>query len=59
MMSGAKIGQIIYDINGEYANANQQDQGAMADIYPERAQSATECWKPLDLKNCAPIFTIN
>ncbi|MDX9863284.1 MAG: DUF87 domain-containing protein [Anaerolineaceae bacterium] len=28
-----KIGQIIYDINGEYANANQQDQGALADIY--------------------------
>ena len=33
--STAKIGQIIYDINGEYANANQQDQGALADIYPE------------------------
>ena len=32
--SGAKIGQIIYDINGEYANANQQDKGAIADIYP-------------------------
>ncbi len=32
--SRAKIGQIIYDINGEYANANQQDQGALADIYP-------------------------
>jgi hypothetical protein len=31
----AKIGQIIYDINGEYANANQQDKGAIADIYPE------------------------
>lgn len=31
---GAKIGQIIYDINGEYANANQQDKGAIADIYP-------------------------
>lgn len=31
---GAKIGQIIYDINGEYANANQQDKGALADIYP-------------------------
>ena len=33
--SGAKIGQIIYDINGEYANANQQDRGALADIYPD------------------------
>ncbi len=32
---GAKIGQIIYDINGEYANPNQQDQGAIADIYPD------------------------
>lgn len=28
-----KIGQIIYDINGEYANANQQDKGAISDIY--------------------------
>jgi len=32
--SHARIGQIIYDINGEYANANQQDRGALADIYP-------------------------
>ena len=32
---GVKIGQIIYDINGEYANANQQDQGALADIYTQ------------------------
>jgi hypothetical protein len=32
--SNAMIGQIIYDINGEYANANQQDKGALADIYP-------------------------
>ncbi len=30
-----KIGQIIYDINGEYANANNQDKGALADIYPK------------------------
>ncbi len=29
-----KIGQIIYDINGEYANANRQDQGSIADVYP-------------------------
>lgn len=34
--STARIGQIIYDINGEYANANQQDKGAIADIYPEK-----------------------
>lgn len=32
--SGVRIGQIIYDINGEYANANQQDRGSIADIYP-------------------------
>lgn len=31
---GIPIGQIIYDLNGEYANANQQDQGALADVYP-------------------------
>jgi len=31
----AQIGQIIYDINGEYANPNQQDQGAIADVYPQ------------------------
>jgi Helicase HerA, central domain len=32
---GIKIGQIIYDINGEYANANQQDKGAIADVFPD------------------------
>lgn len=26
--TGMKIGQIIYDLNGEYANANQQDDGS-------------------------------
>lgn len=30
---GLPIGQLIFDINGEYANANQQDQGALATIY--------------------------
>ncbi len=29
------IGQIIFDINGEYANANEQDEGALADVYPD------------------------
>lgn len=33
--SDVKIGQIIYDINGEYANANQQDKGAIVDVYPD------------------------
>ena len=27
------IGQIIFDINGEYANANKQDEGSIADLY--------------------------
>lgn len=30
---GLKIGQIIFDINGEYANANKQDNGSIADLY--------------------------
>lgn len=30
-----KIGQLIYDINGEYANANKQDNGSISDIYKE------------------------
>lgn len=29
------IGQLIYDINGEYANANKQDEGAISEVYPE------------------------
>lgn len=32
---GLKIGQIIYDLNGEYANANQQDKGSLAEVYPK------------------------
>jgi hypothetical protein len=32
--SGLKIGQIIYDLNGEYANPNQQDQGSIAGVFP-------------------------
>lgn len=34
--SRVPIGQIIYDLNGEYANANRQDQGAIADVYPQQ-----------------------
>lgn len=33
--AAVKIGQIIYDINGEYANANRQDEGALADVYED------------------------
>lgn len=36
--SNTPIGQIIYDINGEYANANQQDKGAIADVYPNETK---------------------
>ena len=35
--SGLKIGQLIYDLNGEYANANQQDQGSIAEVFPADA----------------------
>lgn len=30
-----KIGQLIFDINGEYANANKQDNGAISDIFKD------------------------
>ena len=30
-----KIGQLIFDINGEYANANGQDNGAISEIFKE------------------------
>lgn len=32
---GLSIGQIIFDMNGEYANANRQDKGSIADALPE------------------------
>lgn len=32
--SNVPIGQIIYDINGEYANANDLDQGSLAEVFP-------------------------
>jgi hypothetical protein len=31
---GLKIGQVIYDLNGEYANANLQDKGSIAEVFP-------------------------
>lgn len=31
--SNLPIGQLIFDINGEYANANDQDQGSISDIF--------------------------
>ena len=32
--SNLRIGQVIYDLNGEYANANQQDKGSIAGVFP-------------------------
>lgn len=29
------IGQIIYDVNGEYANPNEQDEESLPDLYPD------------------------
>jgi len=36
--TGLSIGQIIYDLNGEYANANRQDVGALADVFPDQTE---------------------
>jgi hypothetical protein len=37
MKSGIKIGQLIFDINGEYANANHQDDGSsIAAVFPNQ-----------------------
>ena len=36
MTDGIPVGQLIFDINGEYANANHQDDGSsIADVFPE------------------------
>lgn len=32
-LSNLPIGQLIFDINGEYANANNQDNGSISDIF--------------------------
>lgn len=29
------IGQLVFDINGEYANANKQDNGSISDVYSD------------------------
>lgn len=37
MTDGISVGQLIFDINGEYANANHQDEGSsIADVFPEQ-----------------------
>lgn len=37
MTDGIPVGQLIFDINGEYANANHQDDGSsIADVFPNQ-----------------------
>lgn len=37
MKDSIKVGQLIFDINGEYANANHQDDGSsIADVFPQQ-----------------------
>nr|WP_315226764.1 DUF87 domain-containing protein [uncultured Limnohabitans sp.] len=37
MTDGIPVGQLIFDINGEYANANHQDDGSsIADVFPDQ-----------------------
>lgn len=37
MKDGVSIGQLIFDVNGEYANANHQDDGSsIADVFPNQ-----------------------
>jgi hypothetical protein len=37
MTDGIKVGQLIFDVNGEYANANHQDDGSsIAEVFPEQ-----------------------
>ena len=37
MKDSVKIGQLIFDVNGEYANANHQDDGSsIAEVFPDQ-----------------------
>lgn len=39
MKSNILVGQLIFDVNGEYANANQQDDGSsIAEVFKERVK---------------------
>lgn len=33
--AGGKVGQLILDLNGEYANANEQDKGALSQVFED------------------------
>jgi hypothetical protein len=41
--NGVPIGQLIYDLRGEYANPNRQDVGAISQMYP----AEVECYRML------------
>lgn len=44
MTDGIKVGQLIFDVNGEYANANHQDEGSsIADVF-----ATTVCYRAID-----------
>ena len=40
--SGTRVGQLIFDPNGEYANDNPQDQGCIRNLKYERQEFADE-----------------
>lgn len=42
--SGVPIGQLIYDLRGEYANPNRQDRGAISQVY----SGQTVCYRMLE-----------
>ncbi|MDT0634114.1 ATP-binding protein [Spectribacter hydrogenooxidans] len=35
MRAGGRVGQLILDLNGEYANANEQDRGALSQVFED------------------------
>lgn len=39
--SGVKVGQVIFDLNGEYAYHNEQDQTLLFDLYRDRCERYT------------------
>jgi hypothetical protein len=47
LRDGINVGQLIFDVNGEYANANHQDDGSsIADVFPNQ----TVRYRPVDTK---------
>lgn len=45
LADGVKVGQLVFDLNGEYANANHQDDGSsIAEVFPEE----TVCYRADD-----------